>query len=144
MRLAVGHQMGQARLVLCLQFVRQDRSEQLHVYEREPHRSSGPRFGGPAGDDPGRILRELRPSDGAQTRAIWTVHGLHWVSGLQNHAPSRSGKEGARHSTGRKVSAVRSQFTDSPWPLRGIRVMQWISGLQVRQAEPYWSEVSGL
>ena len=143
-RLAAGHQVGQARLVLRVQFLRQDRSQQLHVYEREPDRSAGPRFGGPAGDDAGGILRELRPSDGAQARAIRPVHGLHGISGLQDHAPSRPGEEGARHSAGREVPAVRTQPADPARPLRRIRFVQWLSGLQVRQAEPDWREVSGV
>ena len=72
--------------------------EQLHVYERESDRSARSRFGRPAGDHAGGILRELRASDGAQARAVRAVHGLHGLSGLQDHAASRPGKEGARHS----------------------------------------------
>ena len=75
---------------------------------------------------------------------LWAVHGVHGISGLQDHAASRPGEEGARHSAGREVPAVRSQPADPARPLWRVRFVQRLSGLQVRQAEPDWREVSGL
>ena len=50
LRLAAGDQVGQARLVLRLQHVRQGRSEHLHVHERKSDQPARPRFGGRAGE----------------------------------------------------------------------------------------------
>ncbi len=72
--------------------------EQLHVHQRKPDRSAGPGFRRCAGDDAGGVLRELRPRDGAEARTLRAVHGVHRISGLQDHAPARPGEEGARHS----------------------------------------------
>ncbi len=118
--------------------------EQLHVHQRKPDRPAGPRFGRPAGDDAGRILRELRASDGAEARTFWAVHGVHGLSGLQDHAAPRPGQEDSRHSAGREVSAMWSEPADPARPLWRVRFVQRISGLQVREAEPDRREVSGL
>ena len=45
------------------------------------------------GTSAGRILRKLRTHHGAETWTLRTVHGLHWISRLQNDPASRSGKE---------------------------------------------------
>ena len=92
--------------------------------------------------DAGRILRELRPAHGAEARAIRAVHGLHRISRLQDHAPPGPGEEGARHSAGREMSAMRTQPAAAPRPLRRIHLVQRLSGMQVGEAELYRREVS--
>ena len=91
-RLAAGHQVGQARFVLRLQRLRQDGSQQLHLHQGKSHRSARPGF---------RRRRRRRrrksicencgTSHGAEARTLWAVHGLHRISRLQDHAPARSG-----------------------------------------------------
>ena len=80
--------------------------EQLHLHQGKSHQPARPRFGGHAGDRAGRILRELRPGDGAEARTLRPVHGLHRLSGLQDHAPSRSRQEA--FPTFRSMSLARS------------------------------------
>ena len=115
--------------------------EQLHVHQRKSHQSARPRFRRRAGDDAGRVLRKLRPRDGAEARTLRPVHGLHRISRLQDHAAPRSGQESARHSAGREMPEVRTQHDDSPRPLRRVHVVQRISRVQVREAELHRREV---
>ncbi len=83
-------------------------------------------------------------ADGAEARPLRTVHGLHRISGLQDHAPARSGQEGPRHSVGREVSAVRAESPAASRPLRRVHLVQRLSRLQVGEAELHWREVSGV
>ena len=121
-----------------------DDPEQLHLHQRKSHQPARPRFGRCAGDHAGRILRELRPRDGAEARTLRPVHGLHRLSRLQDHAAARSGQESARHPAGRNVPEVRPQPDDPPRPLRRVHRVQRISRMQVRQAELHRREMSGV
>ena len=60
--------------------------------KENPDQPARPRLGGRAGDGAGRVLRELRPRDGAEARTLRPVHGVHRLSRLQNHSPARSGQ----------------------------------------------------
>jgi hypothetical protein len=100
MRISVSDQVGQTRLVLCMQFVRQGKSPRAHVYQRKSDQFARSRFGRYTGDHTRRILRELRERDGLEARALRAVHGVHGVSGLQDDAASRSREESAGHSAG--------------------------------------------
>ena len=93
LRLSAGHQVGQARIVLRLQLLRQGKSRQLHLHQGKSDQSAGSGFGRHAGDHAGRILRELRPGDGAEAGPLRPVHGLHRLSRLQDHAPAGSRQE---------------------------------------------------
>ena len=102
---------------LRVQRLRQDRSQQLHLHQRESHRPARPGLGRRAGDHAGGVLRELRASHGAEARALRAVHGVYRLSRLQDDAPAGPGEEGSRHSAGRKVPAVRAQTAAAPRPL---------------------------
>ena len=97
-----------------------------------------------AGDDAGRILRELRTPHGAQARTFRPVHGVHRISGMQDDAPARPGEEGSRHSARRKVSAVRAQPDAAARTLWRVHLVQRISRLQMGEAELYRGEVPGV
>jgi DNA topoisomerase-1 len=72
-------------------------SRKLHFHQRESDQPARSRFSRRAGDRPGRILRKLRSGDGSEARAFRPVHGLYWLSGLQDHAPPRSRQARARY-----------------------------------------------
>ena len=110
--------------------------------KENPDQPARPRFRRRAGNDAGRILRKLRPRYGAEARALRPVHGVHGISRLQDHAPSRSGQEGSRHPARRAVPEVRAQHDDPPRTLRRVHHLQRISRVQVREAELHRREVS--
>ena len=67
------------------------------VHARVDGRSAGRRQGGPERAGRGRVLRELRPSDGAEEGALRTVSRLLGISGLQDdQADRRNAEEGGR------------------------------------------------
>jgi len=70
--------------------------------------------------------------------------GQHRLSRLQNHSSAGPGQEGSRHSARREVSRLRTQPDLAPRALWRVHVVQWISRLQVREAELHRREVSRL
>ena len=118
-----------------------DDPDYLQVHQRKSYQPARSRFGRRAGNHAGRILRKLRPRDGAQARSLRPVHGLHGISRLQDHAPPGSGQESSRHSARRALPEVQPQHDDPPRPLRRVHRVQRISRVQVRQAELHRREV---
>jgi DNA topoisomerase I len=54
------------------------------------------------------------------------------------------GKKVPRHSARRAVPEMRTQYDDSPRPLRRVHGLQRLSRVQIRQAEFHWREVPGV
>ncbi len=90
------------------------------------------------------ILRELRPSDGAEEGPLRHVLRLHRISRLQDHQADRRRAEEGGSAARRKVPAVRQQPGAEVRPLRRVHRLQQLSDLQVRQAEDHRREVPGV
>ena len=92
----------------------------------------------------GRVLRELRPPDGAQEGPLRPVLRLLRLSGLQDDEADRRRAEEGRRAARREVPAVRQQSGAEVRPLRRVHRVQQLSDLQVRQAEDDRREVPEL
>ena len=90
------------------------------------------------------VLRELRPSHGAEEGPLRPVSGLHRLSRLQDHQAAGRGAEAAGRSARREVPAVRQQAGQEIRPLRRVHGVQQLSDVQVRQAEDHRREVPEL
>ena len=103
-RQAHGDQVGQAR-----QLHRLHRLSRVHQHARADRRSAGRRQGRPDRAGRRRILRELRPSHGAEEGALRDVLRLLRLSRLQDHQADRRRRR--RKPTFRWKRSVRSAAT---------------------------------
>ncbi len=83
------------------------------------------------------ILRELRPSDGAQEGPLRAVLRVFRISGLQDHQADRRRAEEVGRAAGREMPAMRQQSGAEARPLRRVHGVQQLPEVQIRQAEDH-------
>ena len=92
----------------------------------------------------GGILRQLRPSHGAEEGPLRAVPGVLRLSRLQDHQATGRGAEAEGCAARRKLPAVRRQTGQEVRALRRVRGVQQLSQVQIRQAEDHRREVPQL
>ena len=85
-----------------------------------------------------RVLRELRQRDGAETRAVWSVSGVHGVPGLQDDAAAGGGnadRAPTGRAAGREVPRLREWPGEKARAVRRVHRLPRVSEVQIHAAD---------